>query len=833
MFDLLDRPPIFKVNELQNNYSENSHQWAEILVDCPGVSDVYTYRIPDELNLKRGDVVSIPFGNQILGGIVVKFTNKIPEGLSQDKIKEIADKITEGFFPSHYWELLEKTANYYCTPLMKVIRVALPNGLLGKSQRRIKLILDKLPNGYEVFCSPIAKQVIALLKTQPTADYTAKYIQGKIKNSQKAITELTKKGWIEIYLEPPSNTKVKREKIITLLNNNIAEKMTPQQQNLLRVLQQHGGELSQTELVNTYKVSPSSINTLQNNGYLSVQMREKLRFLKEKHPERDSKKQLTDSQQTALNQILTLQNHYAEILLHGVTGSGKTEVYLQSIEPILQQKKSALVLVPEIGLTPQLTDRFRARFGDKIYVYHSGLSEGEKYDTWRYLMQGEPLIVIGTRSAIFSPIPNLGMIILDEEHDPSFKQQDNSPNYHTRTVAQWRAQLENCPLIVGSATPSLETWVKLGQWCKPHPFHHYLPLPERIYARPLPPVIVVDMREELKARNRSIFSRSLHSALQEIQTRKEQAILFIHRRGHSTFVSCRSCGYVIECPHCDVSLSYHYTHEGATPLLRCHYCNYTRLHPDLCPQCDSPYLKQFGSGTQRVILELEKQFPELHCTRFDSDTTRTKGSHRQILSDFSQGKIDVLVGTQMLTKGLDIAQVTLVGIVSADGLLHQSDYRASERAFQTLTQVAGRAGRGETVGKVILQTYSPDHSVIQSVQFHNYHRFVETELLQRQTLNFPPYGRLISLKFSGLDNEEVSSTAEKVANWCQEKLQDRGEILGPAPATIMRIADRYRWQFLIKLEINDQETSINLNEILDQCSPKVYISLDVDPLSID
>jgi primosomal protein N' (replication factor Y) len=613
-----------------------------------------------------------------------------------------------------------------------------------------------------------------------------------------------------------------------------------------------------SELLQICNTTSSTIKKLEEKGYVVIQEREILRTATEPTIAGDRPKALTSAQAYALERITDLDG-FASVLLHGVTGSGKTEVYLQAIAPILQQGKSALVLVPEIGLTPQLTDRFRARFGNKVCVYHSALSDGERYDTWRQMIAGEPQVVIGTRSAVFAPLPKLGLIVLDEEHDSSFKQDQPAPTYHARTVATWRAELENCPLVLGSATPSLETWVNIREQANQivgaglednlsgkqitfpqnppssetiqNPKSHYLSLPERIQSRPMPPVEIVDMRQELQQGNRSIFSRSLQSALQQLQEQEQQGILFIHRRGHSTFVSCRSCGYVVECPNCDVSLSYHYTHEGATELLRCHYCNYTRMHPRNCPECSSPYLKFFGSGTQRVAQELAKAFPQLRLIRFDSDTTRTKGAHRTLLTRFANGEADLLVGTQMLTKGLDLAQVTLVGVVSADGLLNLADYRAAERAFQTLTQVAGRAGRGDDPGRVIIQTYSPQHPVIQAVQRHDYESFTQAELEQREALNYPPYGHLILLRLSGLDAAEVEKVAEELA----DRLGGGGseyEILGPAPASIMRVARRYRWQILLKFPPNVPVELPNLTELRAICPKDVSLTIDVDPLNM-
>jgi primosomal protein N' (replication factor Y) (superfamily II helicase) len=837
----------FVVAEPSASYQSGpkSERWLEVLVDCPGIQGLYTYRASDDLAVKPGDIVSVPFGVQIVGGIAIRWLTAPPADLDRDRIKDIEDVITTGFFPDSYWQLLETIAEYYYTDLMAVIKSALPPGLLGRSQRRFRLVQKEIPNGAEAFCSPTAQQILQLLKSQKDGDYSAQYLQRQIRNAHRGIRELTKRGWIESYLEPPKTNRPKLQKAVTLIVESFPIELTQRQREVLNVLRHRGGELWLNELLQLCNASSAIVDALANKGCVVVQQREKLRLLVEDRPASDSPKTLTEEQAEALATIESLQG-YAQVLLHGVTGSGKTEVYLQAIAPILERGQSAIVLVPEIGLTPFLTDRFRARFGQKVCVYHSALSDGERYDTWRQMLTGEPQIVIGTRSAIFAPLPKLGAIVLDEEHDSSFKQTQLLPNYHARTVAQWRAELENCPLILGSATPSLESWAKvIGEVgsknsFSPHtspsplsPNAYYLSLPQRVQSRPLPPVEIVDMRQELQAGNRSIFSRSLQEALETLLERQQQAILFINRRGHSTFVSCRSCGYVMECPHCDVSLSYHYTHEGATELLRCHYCNYSSLQPRNCPECNSPYLKFFGSGTQKVTQDLTQQFPQLRWIRFDSDTTRTKGAHRDLLTRFALGEADVLVGTQMLTKGLDLAQVTLVGVVAADGLLHHSDYRATERAFQTLTQVAGRAGRGDEPGRVIIQTYSPEHPVIQAVRQHDYRGFVEIELTQREALTYPPFGRLTLIRLSGVDGVEVQKTAEILADACSQLMGEDCEILGPAPASIMRVARRYRWHILLKFPLDFVANSFNLNELRNLCSDSVSLSIDVDPLSID
>lgn len=830
------------------------YRWIEVLVDYPGSSGLFTYRLPVHLEIKPGDILSVPFGAQQLGAIAIRLLAQPNVDLPLEKIREVDDVVSGGFFPSSYWELLNRVATYYYTPLIQVIRVALPPGLLGRSQRRLRLTslardLEKqtvhennllLPSP-QAFLNPVSQQIWELLQGQLTGDYSFAYIQQKVKFAYRGIRELLRLGLVESYLEPPRLTRPKLQKAVILIDISDRDSTTRQRE-ILEVLRRRGGELWQSELLQICNTSTSTLKTMVQKGYIVIEEREVLRTEQSPVLAGDQPKSLTSAQASALEIIQSL-NGFAEILLHGVTGSGKTEVYLQAIAPLLNQGISVLVLVPEIGLTPQLTDRFRARFGNnRVNVYHSALSEGERYDTWRQMLTGEPQVVIGTRSAVFAPLPKLGLIILDEEHDSSFKQDSPIPTYHARTVAQWRAELENCPLILGSATPSLESWISAGNsgTSPPNPLFpvvekgqnttHYLSLPERIYSRPLPPVEIVDMRQELQQGNRSIFSKSLQSALQELKEKQQQGILFIHRRGHSTFVSCRSCGYVIDCPNCDVSLAYHHTNDGAPELLRCHYCNFVRSHPPHCPDCSSPYLKFFGSGTQRVAQELNRQFPDLKLIRFDSDTTRNKGSHRTLLTQFANKEADLLVGTQMLTKGLDLPQVTLVGVVAADGLLHLSDYRASERAFQTLTQVAGRAGRGDDPGRVIVQTYTPEHQVIEAVRHHNYQSFSDAELEQRQALNYPPYGRLILLRLSSLDPIAVQNAAQIIATALSAS--EGFEILGPAPASILRVANRYRWQILIKFAPDELPNLPDWEFVRSLCPPSVSLTIDVDPINI-
>lgn len=820
-------------------------QWLEVLVDCPGSQGLYTYAVPPALQVQPGDILSVPFGSQQIGAIAIRFLQQLPADLDRSALRPVEDVISRGFFPPTYWQLLEQVAHYYCTALMQVVKVALPPGLLGRSQRRIRLN-STTPTDVTPL-QPAAQQLLHLLQSQKQGDYSWHYLQRQVRGASRGLRELMQQGWVESYLESPTPVRPKQRQAVTLAQPDPGIDLTPRQREIVDVLKRRGGELWLQDLLQACHVSSAVLHTLAQKGWVVIQSREVLR-LETTPAQADRPKSLTTAQADALNQINQIRSmgQYAQVLLHGVTGSGKTEVYLQAIAPVLERGQSALVLVPEIGLTPQLTDRFRARFGAAVHVYHSALSDGERYDTWRQMLDGTPQVLIGTRSAVFAPLPKLGLIILDEEHDSSFKQDQPAPCYHARTVAQWRAQLVNCPLILGSATPSLESWVETFPDSSPSspappaslslpPL--YLSLPDRVHARPHPPIEVVDMRQELQQGNRSIFSRGLQSALQQMKAKGQQGLLFIHRRGHSTFVSCRSCGHVMECPHCDVSLTYHQPQPGGYESLRCHYCNYGQSHPPHCPQCGSPYLKHFGSGTQRVMQEIDKQFPDLRCLRFDSDTTRTKGSHRALLTRFAEGEADLLVGTQMLTKGIDLPQVTLVGVVAADGLLHLSDFRASERAFQTLIQVAGRAGRGDDPGQVILQTYSPQHPVIQAVQRQNYPAFTETELQYRQALLYPPYGRLVVLRLSGLEAQTVQQAAQDLAHYLRTQLQDTDspnayDILGPAAATIARMNRRYRWQVLIKYSVDASLPRTELETLRSLCPTGVSLTIDIDPLNL-
>jgi len=535
----------------------------------------------------------------------------------------------------------------------------------------------------------------------------------------------------------------------------------------------------------------------------------------------DKKVRLTPRQKQALDTILGSKD--AAFLLHGVTGSGKTEIYLRLCQNVLKEGKQAMILVPEIALTHQAIDVFEARFPGQIAVIHSRLSAGQRFSSWELLRKGEARIVIGPRSAVFAPLRRLGLIVLDEEHDSSFKQYDQNPRYHAREVALKLAEIVGAKVILGSATPSIESYSKAqkGEF-------KLLELPERIGKSKLPNVRIVDMRKEFKGGSRSILSEDLRGELNKIIVRKQQAILFVNRRGLATYVFCRDCGYVLKCPECDVSLTYH---QSKASLLTCHYCNFNTSPPSFCPECKSPYIKYFGLGTERVENEINALFPGARVARFDRDSTRLKDAHQKIYYDFVNHKIDILVGTQMLTQGWDLPNVSLIGIISADSDLNLPDFRASERTFRLLTQVAGRTGRGGSIGQVILQTYNPDNFVISLAAKHDYKAFYRKEIQNRKELSFPPETRVIKLIYQGYKQEKVEKEARaltrKLKAWItRSKL--KVIVLGPAPCFIPRVRRRYRHHLIMmfKGKKAEREKSKLLSLV-----PHDWI-IDVDPESL-
>ncbi|MBI1909623.1 MAG: primosomal protein N' [Deltaproteobacteria bacterium] len=510
-------------------------------------------------------------------------------------------------------------------------------------------------------------------------------------------------------------------------------------------------------------------------------------------------------------------------LLHGVTGSGKTEVYLQVIQKLLEEKKQVLLLTPEIGLTPQLVERVRDRFGNQCLLYHSGLSDGERLQTWQRVYHGEGSLVVGTRSAVFLPFSNLGLIVMDEEQDPSYKQEDRL-RYHAREIARRRCQKEGAFLLLGSATPSLESFYQCTTGA-----HSYFFLPERATGASLPEIVISDMRKEEKT---SIFSKSLLAALAENLYRHQQSLLFLNRRGFANFLVCHYCGEYFPCPRCHVSLTLHQKKRQ----LHCHYCDWRVEAPTQCPQCGGDRIRESGFGTEKVEEEVRTIFPEARVARLDRDTMTRKEAWPELLARLQRQEIDILIGTQMIAKGHDYPGITLVGVLNADTILNFPDFRASERTFHLLLQVAGRAGRGSDPGRVFIQTYHPDHPCFESLPAHNILEFYRKELMERQELNYPPFSRIVRLEWNGTDREKVEITAVTMAGLLKEKLPLAVTLLGPAPCPLEKLRNRYRWHLLAKVKKMGEFQKL-LKELLDAGEGGILPSglrliVDIDPLNL-
>ncbi|MDE5888837.1 MAG: primosomal protein N', partial [Bacilli bacterium] len=507
----------------------------------------------------------------------------------------------------------------------------------------------------------------------------------------------------------------------------------------------------------------------------------------------------TRDQQNALDKIdINSEDTY---LIHGVTGSGKTEVYIELIKRVVSSGKKAIMLVPEISLTAQIVNKFYDHFGDDVAIFHSGLSVGEKYDEYLKILRDEVHIVVGTRSAIFTPLTKLGIIIIDEEHSETFKQ-DSNPRYHALDMAEFRKKYNHIPVILGSATPSLESMARALKGV-----YKYIPMPNRVGTSVLPSVEIVDMAEEMKKRN-TIFSSTLKSKILDRLAKKEQTILLLNRRGYSTVISCKSCGYTYKCPYCDIALTYHKSSNN----LRCHYCGYTVYKGDECPDCHEKALTDYGLGTEKLEIEIKKMFPSARVIRMDADTTRNKGAHEDIINKFKNHEYDILLGTQMISKGLNFPLVTLVGVINADGTLNIPDFRSGERTFALLSQVAGRAGRSELKGEVILQTFNPENFTLKCVQEQDYMKFYNYEMNNRHKLDYPPYYYLTSIKIASKDYDLASKEIIKVKNYLTKNLSNDTIILGPTTASMFKMNNVYRFQIILKYK-KDPKLFSSLKEL--------------------
>ncbi len=531
-------------------------------------------------------------------------------------------------------------------------------------------------------------------------------------------------------------------------------------------------------------ISLSSLNTLIKKNIL---LEKKLEHYRLSYNEKiEAKKALTNDQKLVVDEVLA-NTGYFPYLLFGVTGSGKTEVYMELIEDSLNKGKTSIVLVPEISLTPQMVLRFQKRFGDNIAAIHSALSDGEKYDEWRRIVSGEAKIVIGARSAIFAPLNNIGMIIIDEEHSDSYKQDDSNPRYNAKDIALLRGKYHNCPVIMGSATPSLEVFARAKKGV-----FKLLELPNRINGKSLPKINIIDMNEMI-SKTKGHFSPVLLEAINDRLLKNEQIILLLNRRGYSSFVTCKNCGYTFKCPNCDITLTYH----KSSRTLRCHYCGYGTKVYDTCPECHEKSINDLGVGTEKVEEELNKLFPESKILRMDFDTTSRKGMHEKMIKDFKNHEYDILLGTQIVSKGLDFDNVTLVGVINADTSLNIPDFRSSETTFSLLAQVAGRAGRSDKEGEVVIQTFNPEHYAIQYTKRHDYLGFYNKEMSIRRELKYPPYYYICYVKISGKDNKYIYEESLKITKLFHNKLINM-IILGPSPCTIFKLNNIYRYGIILK-----------------------------------
>jgi len=567
-------------------------------------------------------------------------------------------------------------------------------------------------------------------------------------------------------------------------------------------------------------ISVSATKTLLEKGLIKETEIEVYR-INQKDNNLEEKLPLTDEQDSVVKEITHNINSFIPYLLHGVTGSGKTEVYMHIIDYVLKNDKEVIMLVPEISLTPQMVNRFQNRFGSKIAILHSGLSDGEKYDEWRKIENKDVKIVIGARSAIFAPFTNIGLIIIDEEHSNSYKQ-DNNPRYNTVDIALWRAKRYNCPLILGSATPSIETYTRAKM-----NVYKLLELKNRVNHN-LPNVKIVDMKDEIK-HGHKMFSRDLIDSINEKIDKGEQVILLLNRRGYSTIVSCHDCGYTHKCPNCDIPLTYH----KSSNIMRCHYCGYGTRKLDICPECNSSSINQFGVGTQKLEEEINTHFSEAKVVRMDLDTTTNKGSHEKIFNDFKNEKYNILIGTQMIAKGLDFPKVTLVGVLNGDTSLNIPDFRSAERTYQLLSQVAGRAGRNELKGEVIIQCFNTDHYSIEMAKNHDYAGFYNTEIDIRKKLKYPPFYNLALIKIFSKDYDTALEESNKIGSFLRKKIPSNNYILGPSVANILKINNVYRFQCIIKYKKSNEVIPIlkEINELY-RINNKVNVDIDINPSKI-
>jgi len=809
-------------------------KYAEVSVNSPAAQRrTFSYSIPPGLSVSAGQAVWVPFGEKTLQGIVLELS-PYP---AVEETRDILDVIESYPLLSPAHTLLARwLSEYYLSPLFDAVALMLPPGFERKPLTYITVAQNK-DNPDLSSLSPDQRQVFNLAQKQDNLNL--KELEKRLgkKKAQTIVSQLVKQGLVirKYELEP---ARIKPRKLPYIYSSltavetremaaELRKKRAIKQATLLEFLAQQSQPVPWLEARQKTGCGKATADTLAIKGLVTLQPVEVRREpISYQQLTPSSPLKLTAAQEVAFKAIKAAIHgkkvHPDVFLLHGVTGSGKTEVYLQALAEAVKLGKRGIVLVPEIALTPQTIERFASRFPKRVAILHSKLSPGEQFDEWHRIRNGESDVVIGPRSATFAPQPDLGLIVIDEEHEWTYKQSDKSPRYHARAAAIKLAELTGAVVVLGSATPEVETFyhARKGDY-------QLLQLPERVVpdeGSALPGVEIIDLREELKAGNRSIFSRSLSQATTRAVLGREQVILFLNRRGGTTSVQCRRCGFVMRCRRCEVTLTHHFAQDA----LVCHQCNHKTPVPQSCPRCTSRQIKFLGIGTQKLEQEASFTFPTARLMRWDSDVTRGKGSHEKLLNQFRNHQADILIGTQMVAKGLDIPSVTLVGVVSADISLNLPDFRAGERTFQLLSQVAGRTGRGTSGGQVIIQTFSPEHYAVQAAARHDYNSFYEQEIVYRRQLNNPPFTQLAQLTYNHTNDTICQREAERMRDRLTEERDAKGiadlSLIGPAPAFIHRLRGRFRWQIILR--------GSQLSSFLSYVPFPQGWTVDVDPMSL-
>lgn len=786
---------------LYNGFMSTKRRIAKVLIDSPvmALDTLFDYEIPEQwaaMAALRSRVI-VPIQKRMTVGFIWDFADHSEyDNLRPiEKVVDVFPLLTETQYRLVDW----MAAHYFCNRA-EVVRLCLPPGsrLEKEDGFRINCSLDELlPALADALPRSIVERVEPILRAKENFSWTQTEWQKEFRQFPELFEYLLHRQWIEpVQLFGKSRVSPKQALICRWIGSE-QERETEAGERVKRTLLNHQTGLTRAQIAAAASVSTAVINRLIREGKVALcqTVVDRVPVGLESPTERRSVS-LNEEQSEVYSRV-----YHSEAgsicLLRGVTGSGKTEIYFELAQKIIADGQQVLYLVPEIALTPQTLKRARERFGETVALLHSNMSDGERYDQWFKIKRGEARFILGARSALFAPFESLGLIVVDEEHESTYKQEE-SPRYHTREVVEQLARLTGAKVIMGSATPALESFyaAKEGKYT-------YAEVTRRYNQIPLPEVVVVDMREELKRGNKTIFSGALSEAIQVRLERNEQVVLLLNRRGHSTFVMCRDCGESLRCPSCEVSLTYH----SHNTVLRCHYCDYRQPIPNTCPKCHSHRIRYFGNGTQKLEAELAAMFPKAKVIRMDVDSTAGKGAHQRIYQQLTTGEVDILLGTQMIAKGLDLPRVTLVGVIAADSTLNMPDFRGAERTFQLLTQVAGRAGRGDRLGQVIFQTYNPEHYALQYAKTHDYPGFYETEIENRRLLKYPPYTELLKFGFSGIRREQVVAAAEAFRERLDQcisqvasssKDDDIIEVLGPAPALIEKIQNRYRHQIILK-----------------------------------